>query len=158
MRSAEDVELAALSYAEVKALASGNPLVMEKAGIDAEVAKLSLLKSQWDNQRWANQRESATLPGRIEKIRERIESVEADIGDRTDVRGNRFGMVIDGKCYHERSTAGEVLQRYYIEAKARTRKLGNWKSSPGEMSVGQFAGFDLAVSIPTGSSDGPASF
>ena len=63
MRSAEDVELAALSYAEVKALASGNPLVMEKAGIDAEVAKLSLLKSQWDNQRWSNQRESATLPG-----------------------------------------------------------------------------------------------
>jgi hypothetical protein len=80
MRSAEDVELAALSYAEVKALASGNPLVMEKAGIDAEVAKLWLLKSQWDNQRWANQRESATLPSRIEKIRERIESIEADIG------------------------------------------------------------------------------
>ena len=155
MRSAEDVELAALSYAEVKALASGNPLVMEKAGIDAEVAKLSLLKSQWDNQRWANQRESATLPSRIEKIRERIESVEADIGNREDVRGNRFGMVIDGKRYHERSIAGEVLQRYYSEAKARTRKFGNWKSSPGEMSVGQFAGFDLAVSIPTGASDGP---
>ncbi|TXT28561.1 MAG: DEAD-like helicase [Rhodocyclaceae bacterium] len=155
MRSAEDVELAALSYAEVKALASGNPLVMEKAGIDAEVAKLSLLKSQWDNQRWANQRESATLPSRIEKIRERIESVEADIGNREDVRGNRFGMVIDGKRYHERSIAGEVLQRYYSEAKARTRKFGNWKSSPGEMSVGQFAGFDLVVSIPTGTSDGP---
>ena len=150
IRSLEDVVLAALSYAEVKALASGNPLVMEKAGIDAEDAKLSLLKSQWDNQRWANQRESATLPSRIEKIRERIQSVEADIGNREDVRGNRFGMVIDGKRYHERSIAGEVLQRYYSEAKARTRKFGNWKSSPGEMSVGQFAGFDLAVS-----SEGP---
>jgi N12 class adenine-specific DNA methylase len=69
MRSVEDVELAALSYAEVKALASGNPLVMEKAGVDAEVVKLSLLKSQWDQQRWVNQRESATLPGRIKKLR-----------------------------------------------------------------------------------------
>ena len=62
-----------------------------------------------------------------EKIRERIESVEADIGNREDVRGNRFGMVIDGKRYHERSIAGEVLQRYYSEAKARTRKFGNWE-------------------------------
>jgi N12 class adenine-specific DNA methylase/predicted RNA methylase len=156
MRSAEDVELAALSYAEVKALASGNPLVMEKAGIDAEVAKLSLLKSQWDNQRWSNQRESATLPGRIEKLRQRIEAIEADIADRVDVRGQRFCMVIDGQHFVERAEAGEALVRYYVEAKARTRKIGNWKTSAGEIVVGQFAGFDLAVSIPTAAADGPS--
>mgnify|MGYP001219942349 FL=1 len=156
MRSAEDVELAALSYAEVKALASGNPLVMEKAGIDAEVAKLSLLKSQWDNQRWSNQRESATLPGRIEKLRQRIEAIDADIADRVDVRGQRFCMVIGGQHFVERAEAGEALVRYYVEAKARTRKIGNWKTSAGEIVVGQFAGFDLAVSIPTASADGPS--
>lgn len=156
MRSAEDVELAALSYAEVKALASGNPLVMEKAGIDAEVAKLSLLKSQWDNQRWSNQRESATLPGRIEKLRQRIEAIDADIADRVDVRGQRFCMLIDGQHFVERAEAGEALVRYYVEAKARTRKIGNWKTSAGEIVVGQFAGFDLAVSIPTASADGPS--
>lgn len=156
MRSAEDVELAALSYAEVKALASGNPLVMEKAGIDAEVAKLSLLKSQWDNQRWSNQRESATLPGCIEKLRQRIEAIEADIADRVDVRGQRFCMVIDGQHFVERAEAGDALVRYYVEAKARTRKIGNWKTSAGEIVVGQFAGFDLAVSIPTASADGPS--
>lgn len=155
MRSAEDVELAALSYAEVKALASGNPLVMEKAGIDADVAKLSLLKSQWDNQRWSNQRESATLPGQIEKVRQRIGSIEADIGDRVDVRGVRFCMRIDGKQYVERSAAGEALVRFYIEAKARTRKIGNWKSAAGEIAVGQYAGFAVSVLIPTGASDGP---
>jgi hypothetical protein len=55
IRSLEDVELAALSYAEVKALASGNPLVIEKAGVDAEVAKLSTLFSVWRNQRYANE-------------------------------------------------------------------------------------------------------
>lgn len=156
MRSAEDVELAALSYAEVKALASGNPLVMEKAGIDAEVAKLSLLKSQWDNQRWSNQRESATLPGRIEKLRQRIEAIEADIADRVDVRGQRFSMVIDGQRYGDRTDAGNALVRYYVDAKARTRKIGNWKTSAGGIVVGQFAGFDLAVSIPTASADGPS--
>lgn len=156
MRSAEDVELAALSYAEVKALASGNPLVMEKAGIDAEVAKLSLLKSQWDNQRWSNQRESATLPGRIEKFRQRIEAIDADIADRVDVRGQRFCMVIDGQRYVDRTEAGNALVRYYVDAKARTRKIGNWKTSTGEIVVGQFAGFDLAVSIPTAAADGPS--
>lgn len=59
LRSIEDVELAALSYAEVKALASGNPLVIEKAGVDAEVAKLSTLFSVWRNQRYANERGGA---------------------------------------------------------------------------------------------------
>ena len=156
MRSAEDVELAALSYAEVKALASGNPLVMEKAGIDAEVAKLSLLKSQWDNQRWSNQRESATLPGRIEKLRQRIEAIEADIADRVDVRGQRFCMVIDGQRFVDRTEAGNALVRYYVDAKARTRKIGNWKTAAGEIVVGQFAGFDLSVSIPTAGADGPS--
>jgi len=156
MRSAEDVDLAALSYAEVKALASGNPLVMEKAGIDANVAKLSLLKSQWDNQRWSNQRESATLPGRIEKLRQRIETIEADIADRVDVRGQRFCMVIDGQRFVDRTEAGNALVRYYVDAKARTRKIGNWKTAAGEIVVGQFAGFDLSVSIPTAGADGPS--
>jgi hypothetical protein len=64
IRSLEDVELAALSYAEVKALASGNPLVIEKAGVDAEVAKLSTLFSVWRNQRYANESEVAHLPMR----------------------------------------------------------------------------------------------
>ncbi|MBK7645755.1 MAG: hypothetical protein IPJ12_00860 [Betaproteobacteria bacterium] len=62
IRSLEDVELAALSYAEVKALASGNPLVIEKAGVDAEVAKLSTLFSVWRNQRYANESEMGRLP------------------------------------------------------------------------------------------------
>lgn len=152
MRSAEDVELAALSYAEVKALASGNPLVMEKAGIDAEVAKLGFLKSQWDNQRWSNQQESATLPGRIAKIRERIGSIEADLADRIDVRGKHFSMVIDGQHYTDRTAAGEALQRHYLEA--RSRNVG-WKAVREERSVGQFAGFDLDLSIPAASDDSP---
>ncbi|HNC53760.1 MAG TPA: DEAD/DEAH box helicase, partial [Accumulibacter sp.] len=68
IRSLEDVELAALSYAEVKALASGNPLVIEKAGVDAEVAKLSTLFSVWRNQRYANESEVGRLPMMIEAL------------------------------------------------------------------------------------------
>ncbi len=66
IRSLEDVELATLSYAEVKALASGNPLVIEKAGVDAEVAKLSTLFSLRRNQRYVNESEVGRLPMMIE--------------------------------------------------------------------------------------------
>ena len=68
LRAIEDVELATLSYAEVKALASGNPMVIEKAGVDAEVAKLSTLFSVWRNQRWANESEVGRLPMLIESM------------------------------------------------------------------------------------------
>lgn len=72
IRSLEDVELAALSYAEVKALASGNPLVIEKAGVDAEVAKLSTLFSVWRNQRYANESEVGRLPMMIAALEKKI--------------------------------------------------------------------------------------
>jgi N12 class adenine-specific DNA methylase len=52
MRSVEDVAMGALSYAEIKAIASGNPLVLEKATVDAQVAKYSMLRSSWEQNRW----------------------------------------------------------------------------------------------------------
>src|SRR3546814_16167064 len=64
-------DLATLSYAEVKALASGNPMVIEKAGVDAEVAKLSTLFSVWRHQRWANESEVGRLPMLLESSEER---------------------------------------------------------------------------------------
>jgi N12 class adenine-specific DNA methylase len=134
MRSAEDVELAALSYAEVKALASGNPLVLEKAGVDTELAKLSLLKSQWDQQQWRNKQELASLPSRIERIKGRIAAVEADIAVRRDVSGNRFLMEVEGKRYSDRAEAGNAL----LHAVHGVR-------SGSERVVGQIAGFRVAV-------------
>jgi hypothetical protein len=109
MRSAEDLELAALSYAEVKALASGNPLVLEKAGIDTELAKLTLLKSQWEKQQWQNRQELAFLPKRIEAIRKRIAAIEADISVRQNISGNRFAIEVEGKRYTDRMEAGNAL-------------------------------------------------
>jgi hypothetical protein len=79
LRSAEDVELAALSYAEVKALASGNPLVLEKAGVDTELAKLSVLYSQWDQQQWRNKRELSYLPKQIARTEQIVAGIEKDL-------------------------------------------------------------------------------
>jgi len=136
MRSAEDVELAALSYAEVKALASGNPLVLEKAGVDTELAKLSLLRSQWDQQQWRNKQELATLPGRIERVQARITGIESDMAARQDVSGGKFLMEVEGNRYTDRVEAGKaILQAVYGNKAKRDRNIG------------QIAGFPIAAKV-----------
>lgn len=134
MRSAEDVELAALSYAEVKALASGNPLVLEKAGVDTELAKLSLLKSQWDQQQWRNKQELAALPKRIETVRQRIAAIEADIAARNDVSGNRFAIEVEGVRFTDRSEAGRAIMHAVHGVRYGSERV-----------IGRFAGFDVVV-------------
>ena len=78
LRSIEDVELATLSYAEVKALASGNPKVIEKAGVDADIARYSSLFMVWRNQRYANESEVAHLPMRIESSEKLLSALTSD--------------------------------------------------------------------------------
>lgn len=134
MRSAEDVELAALSYAEVKALASGNPLVLEKAGIDTELAKLSLLKSQWDHQQWKNKQEMASLPSYVEKQKLRIVATEADIKVRRDVSGPRFQIVVDGQRYSDRVEAGNALMQVVVKQRGRIDSV-----------IGEVAGFEIVL-------------
>lgn len=136
MRCVEDVELAALSYAEVKALASGNPLVLEKAGVDTELAKLSLLRSQWDQQQWRNKQELATLPGRIERIQAGIRSIESDLIARQDVSGSKFLVEVEGKRYTDRVEAGKAILHVLYGNKAR-----------GDRNIGQIAGFQIAVQL-----------
>lgn len=134
MRSAEDVELAALSYAEVKALASGNPLVLEKAGVDTELAKLTLLKSQWDQQQWRNKRELANLPSRIQRIKDRIAAIEVDIATRCDVSGNRFLMEVEGKWYRDRADAGNAIMLAVHGVRYGSERV-----------IGRIAGFRVAA-------------
>jgi N12 class adenine-specific DNA methylase/predicted RNA methylase len=109
VRTAEDMELAALSYAEVKALASGNPLVMEKAGIDSELAKLTILKNQFDNQQWKNKTEVASLPNKIEDLEFTLAKAREDLLVIKDVSGDNFEMTVNGKTYTERTEAAKAL-------------------------------------------------
>ncbi|EQD58057.1 SNF2 family protein, partial [mine drainage metagenome] len=131
---AEEVELAALSYAEVKALASGNPMVLEKAGVDAELAKLAVLKSQWDQQQWANRQEVASLPGKITWKEERIEAYGADIASRVDTSGAHFSIEIEGSAYTDRELAGKALSKAIRGMRLREVRP-----------LGRFGGFSLSV-------------
>ncbi|MHB1814518.1 MAG: DEAD/DEAH box helicase [Steroidobacteraceae bacterium] len=134
LRSAEEVELAALSYAEVKALASGNPMVLEKAGVDAELAKLAVLKSQWDQQQWANRQEIASLPGKITWKEEQIEAYGGDIASRVDTSGMHFSIEIEGSVYTDREAAGKALAKAIRGMRLREVRP-----------LGRFGGFALSV-------------
>jgi len=143
IRSAEEIELAALSYAEVKALASGNPMVLEKAGVDAEIAKLAVLKSHWDQQQWANRQEIASLPTRISGLERQIEAYKADIAARTDVSGTNFSIMVNGETFTDRKQAGSALLK-----SIKSIHLNETRS------IGAFGGFELLVRTLNRHTDG----
>lgn len=78
LRSVEDLAMGALTFAEIKAIASGNPLVLEKATVDADVMKLTTLKSQWEQDRWAMGNRARSNAELIQTIEQSMGAVEAD--------------------------------------------------------------------------------
>jgi len=135
LRRIEDVDGAALTYAEVKAIASGNPLVIEKAGTDAEVARLTRLRGQHQqtqfNLRIRLRHQIDDLP-RLEK---RLTAIRQDLAARHDTGGDRFVIEIEGQEIRDRGIAGELLLR-------RAEKL---RRTGLERTFGKFAGFQLVV-------------
>jgi N12 class adenine-specific DNA methylase len=78
LRTVEDISMTALSYAELKAIASGNPLVMEKATVDATVQKLALAFDHWEQERWRLSHRKANLQQRMNWINNNMARMEAD--------------------------------------------------------------------------------
>ncbi len=109
VRRAEDVDAAALTYAEVKAIASGNPLVIEKAHIDAEVMRLTRLKKQHAESRYQMRYRIKSL-GESAQIAERhIASIREDLRTRTSTRGDDFTMTVLKETFTDRTKAGRAL-------------------------------------------------
>ncbi len=132
-RVVEDVEGVVLSYAEVKALASGNPLVMEKFKIDLEVQRLETLRSQHSSERYRLEYEVSALPARIENYKKAIEKRKHDLGVRR--MPDPFRMEIDGTLYTERKYAGDKII-----------SLANLnKGTDAYEKIGSYAGFDLYI-------------
>lgn len=78
MRTVEDLSMGAMTYAEIKAIASGNPLVLEKATIDADVLRLSVLKGQWEQDRWNWSNTSRQNASLLTAIGQRMATIELD--------------------------------------------------------------------------------
>ncbi len=146
IRSLEDVELAALSYAEVKALASGNPLVIEKAGVDAEVARLSTLFSVWRNQRYANESEVGRLPMMIEAQQRKVALYAEDVARIEPQTLQSLSVEVAGRRIAGADAVGETL-RGIIKGIRDERRAGGREI---EQIVGRFGGFDLGVRAAPG--------
>ena len=114
VRSAEDVDEQALSYAEIKALASGNPMIKEKMDLDIEVSKLKLLKANHLSQRYALEDSiSKTFPREIAETQARLAGYGADITtvkEQTHPNDDGFApMTLAGVTYAEKKEAGAAL-------------------------------------------------
>jgi len=141
IRSVEDVELATLTYAEVKALASGNPKIIEKAGVDAEIARYASLLSVWRNQRYANESEVAALPMRIESNQRLLAALEADATQAHALLATDLVVDIHRRRYRGREDVGDALR-----AVVRSARAAISRSARDEV-VGAVGSFELGVFI-----------
>ena len=113
VRVADDVDETALSYSEIKALATGNPLIIEKCNLDMEVARLNMLKASHLNQVYAlEELVYRKYPEEITRLTERIEGYEQDVAlvaAHPKAQEGFCGMEVDGKHYTEKEDAGKAI-------------------------------------------------
>ncbi len=129
-RTADNIDQAALSYAEIKALATGNPLIKEKMEVDLEVNRLTILKQQYNSTRYKLQDNiTLHLPRRIADGEERVENIQKDIELRNKSNSQEFSITIKGKTFEKRADAAEFFHTIVSTLKPTTEPLsiGNYK-------------------------------
>ena len=113
VRVADDVDETALSYSEIKALATGNPLIIEKCNLDMEVARLNMLKASHLNQVYAlEELVYRKYPAEITRLTERIEGYEQDAAlaaAHPKPQEGFCGMDVEGRHYTEKEDAGKAI-------------------------------------------------
>ena len=138
VRSCQDVDEAALSYAEVKALATGNPKIKEKMDLDIQVTKLKMLKANYESNLFRLQDAIAVeYPQQIAKYEELTAAYEADIIHLDTALNTPFSMEIYGITYNDEKTAGEILVQACTKMK---------KEHTDAADIGTFKGFKMKVS------------
>ena len=103
------MDAAALTYAEVKAIASGNPLVIEKASIDAEVLRLTRLKKQHADSQYQMRCRVKTLGENTQIAEREIAAIREDLRTRTSTKGDDFTMTVQKETFTDRTKAGRAL-------------------------------------------------
>ena len=142
VRSCEDVDEQALSYAEIKALCAGNPLIKEKMDLDVQVAKLKVLKADHQSQKFRLEDKLLTkFPADIRETNAYIAGVKADAqlaAAHPQVQEGFCGMTIRGVTYDEKKTAGERLVLACSELPNAEEKV-----------IGSYRGFELSLRFDT---------
>lgn len=145
VRSAEDVDETALNYAEIKALASGNPLIKDKMNLDIEVSKLKMLKSTFLNQRYALEDKIIKyFPVEIAETKERLAAYNEDIKTvKENTRPNADGftpMELKGTVYSDKKAAGtELLSLCACKVNADRENIGRYKGLNLDLEFDKFS-------------------
>ncbi|MDU2830425.1 MAG: helicase-related protein, partial [Anaerococcus sp.] len=149
VRVAEDVDEATLNYAEIKALATSNPLIKEKMDLDVEVSKLKMLESNFKSNLYKMEdkvvkfypKEIDRLKGKIENIREDIKNTEPyrEVSKNTKEENKFTSLTIDEKKYTDKKIAGEFLLN-----KIKGLKINGEMDREG-IKVGKYRNFDLSI-------------
>ena len=142
VRFAEDIDETALSYAEIKALAAGNPDIIEKTELDTQVAKLKLLKQNYLSEKYAlEDKVIKYYPNEIKRLENRIEDMKEDIKvfNNNNTPDNSFEkMNIKDTDFTERKEAGEKI----IE-------ICKSMTNPEPLEIGEYKGFKIILSFDT---------
>ena len=153
-RSLEDADATVLSFAEVEALASGNPLMAERVMVNAKLTQMEALAENYRRDQEKNKRVLAEIPNNIKVAEVNAEKAKADIANRKDISGDNFSMVIgrNKTVYTKRTDAKAELERI---ASHYTNELGGVVAKAG--------GFDIRFrAIPAGklfmSNDGKTAY
>jgi hypothetical protein len=143
MRQIDDEGDIEVDFATAKAIASGNPKVMEKAQVDTEVARLARLQAAHADEQFRVRAELQKLPAQIKELRPLAAQTAEDAARIVETDGEKFAVTLGGKTLTKRPEAGQALQ-------AAVQK--QWKATPTnflegqqETRLGTFGGFELAV-------------
>lgn len=142
VRSAEDVDEKALSYAEIKALAAGNPLIIEKTQLDTDVAKLKLLKQSYLSEIYRLEDMIAKYyPNRIKELEKEITNIEKDINlitENTNIANEeKFSpMILKGKQYTKKEDAGKmILEICKTKESSELEEIGEYRGMKLELQI-----------------------
>jgi hypothetical protein len=136
VRATEDLESGALTYAEIKAIASGNPAVVEKIRVDTEVRKLDQLRAVHANQQRHIRWEIRDLPRQIKEARQQLAHIEADIATRNANDSDEFGMKVGNRVFSGKGAREEA-------AKALTFAILTRRDDQTMHTRGAFRGFEI---------------
>jgi N12 class adenine-specific DNA methylase len=142
VREIDDIGDSALSYNEVKALAAGNPLLLDHAQAQAELTRLERLQTNHHRSRDALAVTIGTAESTMAAMRSRAAAADAAIARRVESRGDRFTMVLNGQTYTDRAQAATVFRAILVEF------MGDPQIERGtSRTVGALAGFDVRSTL-----------
>ena len=144
VREVEDIGENTLSFAEVKALASGDPLILEKAKLDAEVTRLARLERAWQRNQHTLRGTLAGAQDHAHALADQINTVRAAAAQRTDTRGEHFRMTVNGRAVTSRTDAAQLLA-------SRLQQLPYGQCVP----IGELAGLPVDAEITAGTNGRP---